>query len=315
MSGRARAAALLGCCLAAGFAAAQRSAPPPGAGTEFVFAALGDTPYTADEEARFIGMLAEINRAAPAFVVHVGDFKSGQSECSDALFRQRLEWFGYSRQPFVFVPGDNDWTDCWRPSAGGHQPLERLARLRKLFFAEPRTLGQRPIEVERQPATTAPHPYPEHARWALGRVLFVTLNVPGGDNNFTRDHAEFRARDAAARAWIRDAFRLARRQKSAGIVIMMQANPWAAAGARRRGFAPLVETLLAETREFAGEVALIHGDTHRFRVDQPLADPATQQRVPNFTRIEVFGSPTVNWVRVSVTEDGGRVTFRAEPGG
>jgi hypothetical protein len=146
-------------------------------------------------------------------------------------------------------------------------------------------------------------------------VLFVTLNVPGGDNNFSRDRAEFRARDAAVRSWLQESFRLARAQRFGGVVIMMQANPWAAAGPRRHGFAPLLETLIAETREFSGEVVLIHGDTHRFRVDQPLIDPETRRRVPNFTRIEVFGSPNVNWVQVSVTEDGGRVRFRAAPGG
>ena len=310
----ARAAAVLGCCLALGCAAAERGVASPRSEPVFAFAALGDTPYTADEEARFIGMLAELNRAKLAFVVHVGDFKSGQSECSDELYRQRLDWFEYSRHPFVFVPGDNDWTDCWRDSAGGYQPAERLVRLRELFFAQPRSLGQRSIELARQTQGASPQPYPEHARWAHRRVLFVTLNVPGGDNNFSRDRAEFRARDAAARSWLREAFRLARAKKFGGVVIMMQANPWAAAGPRRHGFAPLLETLLAETREFPGEVVLIHGDTHRYRVDRPLVDPETRRRVPNFTRIEVYGSPNVNWVRVRINETGGEMRFSAEPG-
>lgn len=310
----ARTAAVLGCCLVLGCAAAGRSATPPRSEPAFVFAALGDTPYTADEEERFIGMLAELNRANLAFVVHVGDFKSGKSKCSDELYRQRLEWFEYSRHPFVFVPGDNDWTDCWQSAAGRYQPVERLRKLRELFFAQPRSLGQRSIDFVRQTPGASAQPYPEHVRWAHRRVSFVTLNVPGGDNNFSRDRAEFLARDAAARGWLREAFRLARAQALAGVVIMMQANPWAAAGPRRHGFAPLLETLLAETREFSGEVVLIHGDTHRFRVDQPLVDPDTRRRVANFTRIEVFGSPNVNWVRVSVTEDGGRVKFSAVPG-
>lgn len=311
----ARVAAVLGCYLVLGCAAADRGAAASRSEPAFVFAALGDTPYNADEEARFIGMLAELNRANLAFVVHVGDFKSGSSECSDELFRQRLEWFEYSRHPFVFVPGDNDWTDCWQRSAGRYQPAERLRRLRELFFMQPRSLGQRSIELARQTRSASHDAYPEHMRWTHRRVLFVTLNVPGGDNNFSRDRAEFHARDAAARSWLRESFRLARAQSLGGVVIMMQANPWAAAGPRRHGFAPLLETLLAETREFSGEVVLIHGDTHRFRVDQPLVDLETRRRVPNFTRIEVFGSPNVSWVRVSVTEDGGRVRFSAAPGG
>ena len=51
--------------------------------------------------------LARFATAEPlAFAVHVGDFKSGYSECGDALYQQRKEWFNLSRHPFVLVPGD-----------------------------------------------------------------------------------------------------------------------------------------------------------------------------------------------------------------
>jgi hypothetical protein len=284
------------------------------AAAEFTFAALGDTPYHADEEARFTAMIAELNRNDLAFVVHAGDFKSGSSDCSDELYRERKEWFGLSHHPWIYVPGDNDWTDCWRPLAGAYQPIERLNKLRELFFAQPRSLGQRPIELEQQTRGASPRPYPEHARWVHRRVLFVTINVPGGDNNRGRDRAEFRVRDAAIRRWIEESFGRARAQRLAGVVIVMQANPWAAAGERQRGYAPLLDALRTQTTGFPGEVLLIHGDTHRFRVDQPLVDTDTGQRIANFTRIEVFGSPNVNWARVRVHETGSGVKFSAEPG-
>lgn len=284
------------------------------AGAEFTFAALGDTPYTAEEEASFIGMIAELNRENLVFIVHVGDFKSGYSACSDEVFLQRKEWFELSRHPLLLAPGDNEWTDCGRRAAGGYRPLERLQKLRELFFAEPSSLGQRRLEVTRQSVSGARHPYPEHARWTHGSALFATLNVPGGDNNFALDPAEFRARDEAVRDWIRESFRLARAQQLSGVVLVMQANPWAAAGARRRGFTPLLETLAAETLAFPGEVVLIHGDTHRHRVDHPLLHPDTRRALANFTRIEVFGSPSVNWVRVRVDDTGGRLKFEVTPG-
>lgn len=299
--------------LIAGLALAWTLAAP-GAAAEFTFAAFGDTPYNAEEEAQLVPLIAELNRNDLAFVIHIGDFKSGWSDCSDALYRERREWFALSHHPFIYTPGDNDWTDCWRGPAGGYQPRERLARLRDLFFSQPRSLGQRAIDLEWQPASTPPHPYPEHARWVHGRVLFLTVNVPGGDNNMGRDRAEFMARDSAVRDWVRTSFRIARAQRLAAVVIAMQANPWAAAGPRSLGYATLLETLIAQTREFAGEVLLIHGDTHRHRVDRPLADPGTGQPLPNFTRIEVFGSPEINWVRVRAIEDGARVRFSAEPG-
>lgn len=284
------------------------------AAADFTFAALGDTPYTAEEEADFIAMMAGLNREPLAFVVHVGDFKNGHSDCSDVVFLQRKQWFELSHHPFIFVPGDNEWTDCWRTAAGSYRPLERLRKLRQLFFAEASSLGQRPLELVRQAEAKAAHPYPEHARWAHGGLVFATLNVPGGDNNFARDSAEFRARDAAVRDWIRQAFRLAHEQQLAGVVLMMQANPWAARGARGHGFSPLLETLTAETVEFSGAVLLIHGDTHRFRVDRPLLHPDTRRPLGNFTRIEVFGSPSVNWVRIRVRTDAGNVKFEVTPG-
>ncbi|MGH8632674.1 MAG: hypothetical protein ACRET7_00930, partial [Burkholderiales bacterium] len=145
---------------------------------DFTFGALGDTPYTWFEEAHFPGMLAKMGGEDLAFVVHVGDFKAARAPCSDELFRQRREWFDLVRHPFVFVPGDNEWTDCGGFQAGGYDPLERLAKLRELFSRGEESLGQRRIRLARQLPD-----YPELARWRHADVLFVTLNVPGNANN------------------------------------------------------------------------------------------------------------------------------------
>ena len=280
----------------------------------FTFAALGDAPYYEHEEPAFISMMAELNREPLAFAVHVGDFKNGHSDCSEALYLQRKEWFELSRNPFIYVPGDNEWTDCWRRAAGRYDPLERLRKLREVFFADARSLGQRRLTLTRQSDIDARYPYPEHARWVHEGALFVTLNVPGSDNNFARDRAEFNARGVAVHEWIAQSFRFARAQQLAGVILMMQADPWVAVGARRYAFTPLFDALISETMNFSGEVMLIHGDTHRFRFDHPLLNPETRRPLANFTRIEVFGSPSVNWVRVRVENVGGRLKFEATPG-
>jgi hypothetical protein len=109
--------------------------PAEATGSAFNFAVMGDAPYNAEEEARFYALLESLNsRQDLAFVVHVGDFKGGLSECADALFVERKQVFDASRHPFIYVPGDNEWSDCWRPSAGGYEPVERLQKLRALFF-------------------------------------------------------------------------------------------------------------------------------------------------------------------------------------
>ena len=50
--------------------------------------------------------------------------------------------------PLIYTPGDNEWTDC-RPISK-YDPNERLDRLRQLFFAAPRSLGQRSRALTRQ---------------------------------------------------------------------------------------------------------------------------------------------------------------------
>lgn len=281
----------------------------PGATAEFTFAAFGDTPYTREEEARFPDLIAEMNREDLAFVVHVGDFKAARTRCTDELFVQRRQWFDYFRHPFIFVPGDNEWTDCRRVFGGRYDPLERLRKLRELFFAGEHSLGQRQLALTRQ----APD-YPEHALWRQDGVMFVTLNVPGPDNNARLMPDEFRSRGAAVAQWLGRSFSEARKDRLRAVVILMQANPWVSPTNRYFGFRELLSAMARETRAFPGEVLLVHGDTHRYRVDRPLRDPATGEPLANFTRVEVFGYPTMNWVRIRVREDAGRAGFEVTPG-
>ena len=273
------------------------------------FGVLGDTPYSEGEVQRLDRLIDDINGEPLAFVVHVGDFKAARARCSDELFRQRREWFDLVRHPFVFVPGDNEWTDCHGFQAGGHDPLERLAKLRELFSAGEESLGRRRIRLARQSPD-----YPEHARWRHGDVLFVTLNVPGNANNARHMPEEFRSRSAAVARWLEQSFNLARSDRLRAVVIFMQANPWASPTNRYFGYRELLATMAKETLGFGGEVLLVHGDTHRFRVDSPLRDPASGAPVVNFTRVEVFGSPGMNWVRIRVAEEAGRVGFEVTPG-
>ena len=276
--------------------------------TDFTFAAFGDTPYTEEETARYLALIGDINHEKPAFVLHVGDFKSGSSPCSDALFLQRQTEFALFHAPLIYTPGDNEWSDCWRTFGAARDPLERLQKLRSLFFASSESLGQQKIALTRQSAA-----YPEHVRWTHEGITFMTLNVPGSNNNM-RMPVEYAAREKMVLDWLDASFDQARTQGHGAVVIVMQANPFLVSATAKNGYANLLNALIAEAQQFKGEVLLIHGDTHRYRFDQPLVDPRTRRVVRNFTRLEVFGFPFVNWVRVKVSQRGGRVTFAATPG-
>jgi hypothetical protein len=283
---------------------------------DFTFAALGDTPYNDEEESRFVGMIAEINREKMAFVVHVGDFKSSWSPCTDALFQLRRDQFALFHHALIYAPGDNEWTDCWQTpfaSSAVRDPLSRLQKLRSLFFSDNHALGQHKLPLIRQSAA-----YPEHARWEHDGIVFATLNVPGGGNN-QRMPEEFAARSKALDAWVSATFEQARAQARPAVVLVMQANPFIGGGGGGSGrvgsaYASLMNTITRETMNFNGEVLLIHGDSHQYRMDQPLADPRGQHPLRNFTRLEVFGYPFMNWVRVRVAKRDGKVTFSTSPG-
>ncbi|MGE5490133.1 MAG: metallophosphoesterase [Actinomycetota bacterium] len=266
------------------------------------FAIVGDTPYSHFERRQFPRMLEAIADAQVDLVAHVGDIKGGQQRCDDSLFQDRKALFNASRIPFVYVPGDNEWTDCARVTNGSYDPLERLVKLRSLFWSGSRSLGQRQIVLEQQPG------YPEHARFRLGPVVFVTLNVPGPDNNWGMEDVprdEFSARNPALLAWIREGFALACKEKSPGIVLLMQANPGFkhfAQNLPNRGFRDLLETLRSETLDFPGQVLLVHGDTHHHQIDHPLRN-GQGETIERFTRVESYGYPFMGWVKVYMDTD------------
>lgn len=293
------------------FVAALLSAPMMARGERFAFGVLGDAPYNDWQRAQMPALIAEMNIDDLAFVIHVGDFKHGDAPCSDAVYRDRHELFDSLHHAFVLTPGDNDWSDCARAAAGGYQPEERLARLRAMFFAGGASLGQTPMALARQ----SPH-YPENQRWQRGRVLFMTLNVPGGNNHIgdpRKPSPEYADRKRANLAWLAAGFAAARTQRLAAVVIAMQANPKfmrKPAGLANPGYEELIEHVHRETLDFSGRVLWVHGDSHLMRIDTPLLDAGVP--LTRLTRLETYGSPFLGWIRVRVDDDTPEV-FRFEP--
>jgi hypothetical protein len=330
-------------------------------GTRFQFALIGDMPYDARTEKEFANVMKEIDAADLAFVVHNGDFwgdgaawtekaapelagqrapfvfVGGFPPCSDETFQDRLRLAQSSRHPFIFVPGDNDWTDCHRAKPRTYDPLERLTKLRQMFFQGDQSLGRRTFRLTRQSEDTRYAKFRENVRWTYGDVLFVALHMVGSNNNAGRTpemDAEYSERNAANLAWMRQAFDLAMRGGSKAIMIIAQANPgfensWTPSLQRRyllaglglkapetrraTGFDQFLTALEKETVAFGKQVVYVHGDTHIFRVDKPLVGSTSGRIIENFTRVETFGFPDTHWVRASVDPRDPQVfSFREE---
>jgi hypothetical protein len=328
------AAALLSAAATAGIAAAGHGPRQASAHADrsYAIGLWGDLPYkngAADTTylQKTVGLpnlIADMNRQDLAFTVQDGDLKDGSSTCSDDKYYDFKASLNTLEAPAIFTPGDNDWTDCDRASAGGYDANERLAFERSLFFSTPFSLGQHKRRLDVQDA-----PYVENRRW--------TLNVQGSCNNLCGDDpdpAEYAARNAADITWLHAAFDEARRRHSAGVMIIWQADPgWDASDATRAptrdpktlaetdgqpdGYQELLGVLRDETVAFRRPVALVHGDSHYFRVDKPFLD-AQGRRLENFTRVETFGDHAdngnndVHWLEVNV-DPSSREVFSYQP--
>jgi hypothetical protein len=104
-------------------------------------------------------------------------------------------------------------------------------------------------------------------------------------------------------------FARAQRDSLMAVVLTIHANPGLdRRGGARRGYDTFAAALRAHVAAFPGQVVLIHGDTHTYRVDHPLLGDAGAP-IERFTRIETFGSPVMGWVRVAMDTTTGRLTM------
>jgi hypothetical protein len=295
---------------------------------EYTIGLFGDMPYNALGRAQYPAVLADINRAHIAFSVHDGDLKAGgDGPCSDSLYYTALDYFNSLEQPVIFTTGDNDWTDCWGrygPSTLPYSdPIERLEFERMLFFSTDRSLGRHTLKLTRQTADG----YPENQRWRLGPVIYLAVNVQGSNDNYPysdtdaeggptvpvrsaaeiqRERNEEIARKAADLRWLEEGFDYAKQVHAAGVMIIWQADPnfnneqhltnphdWDA-------FPDYVNELRTLTEAFDGQVVLVHGDSHYFKLDKPINHSTGDGVLTNFTRLETFGARNTHWVSAKI---------------
>jgi hypothetical protein len=166
--------------------------------------------------------------------------------------------------------------------------------------------------------------YVENVMWRASQVVFVTVNIPGSNNDGLKWTAPFtdetaRAREAAQRTgaairWLQAAFARAEEGDARAVVIGLQADMWdpaalAAGGDGLGNYTLFVHELANLALHFRRPVLLLNGDSHVFGADRPLADPASPSgrihgtpAVPNLTRITVQGSTNApaEWLRLTI---------------
>ena len=246
-------------------------------------------------------------------VLFAGDIHSGSGFCTQAYDQAIADLWAEFRDPLVYTPGDNEWTDCQKSKEGGGiknaagdyvayaagHPVANLALVRSIFFPEAgRTLGGREKRVTSQALAYDPaHPsdaeYVENVMWEQARVLFVTANIPGGSNNdddqwnagafgavkSAPQIQEVAQRTAADLRWLDAAFARAKAHDVKAVLIMEQADMWDLDGtgpslAHIANYEPFIAKIAALSKDFGKPVLLINGDSHKYRSDNPLVDNA-----------------------------------------
>jgi hypothetical protein len=286
----------------------------------FTLAVYGDSPYglnntDTSQVALTPQFIAAVN-ADPdvSGVLHVGDIHSGKSYCTVDYDNQIASLWSSFQDPFIYTPGDNEWSDCHKPGEGGGKynaatgaidfvangsyaqgdPAANLALVRSTFFAKPgRTLGSGTLKVTSQANEYDRHfptdmNYVENVRWEQHDIVFVTLNIPGGSNNDddnwygtpTKSQAqtdEIAQRTAADLRWLDEAFRYAEHEHARAVVIMEQADMWDLDGkdaSHIANYEPFIAGIASNTTSFGKPVLLLNGDSHVYRNDNPLSATA-----------------------------------------
>ena len=210
-----------------------------------------------------------------AFVVVTG-IKGDKEDCTDRLYEERRDLIDDAKRPVIVAPAGSDWAEC-KNSAGKLNPIERLNRMRELFFGEPRSLGQDKLPITRLSTSPRFRSYAENGHWEIGKVLYATVNLPANNNHFRSEagrNNEFEDRLVANRFWLNRLFSLARTDKVDAIVLFSEGDVKAAlepTGLRallrrdaqgRDGFAETRKQITTLAQKFKGKVLLVDSAAH-----------------------------------------------------
>jgi hypothetical protein len=261
-----------------------------------------------------------INSAGVSFALHAGDIKDGGTPCTDLYYNRFFSLSNALNAPSLLSLGDNEWTDCHRT---GSDPIERLSYVRARFY-NPSGLTKMGGGTPIQTSSFGIAPYVENQYFVRDGIMFALLHVVGSNNNlYSRcpstlaaidrgckaATAEYTARDKAVTTSLRTVFANAKQQQLKGVMIVIQANFWGgtaatcnalrlsnvtAAASVSSGYKNFVQVLMTEISNYnGGQVAVVHGDTHFYRLCNPTV-------YPNVKFLMVPGATDMNWVLASI---------------
>lgn len=284
------------------------------------------------QEAEYARVIADMNARRLEFVTHIGDMmfdprpyerdpSLARMPCTDENYAYVMGTFQSCRHPLVLTPGDNDWTDVVQFKTVKMDPLDRLQKVRSLFFPKGRSLGQRTMPVVSQADDPGFAKFVENLTWKIQGLRFATLHTVRQQRQCAHQHGGAQGARGRECRVAEEGLRQREGRSEPGPRAHHACQPGVrepldalvclalcAQRTRRRraegaATGPLRRLPRRADRRDAGyakPVLYVHGDTHIFRIGKPLLNPKTERFFENLTRLETFGWPDSAWVRVAV---------------
>ena len=234
------------------------------------FYAMGDVPYTPEDDAILPKQIAALPSDAE-FVVHLGDIKGGSTPCDEAVFIKVAGMLRKSAHRLFIVPGDNEWNDCKNPAPAWDYWEKYFMKFDRHW--ENMLLVAR--QEERQ----------ENFAFFHKGTLFIGINLVGGK---VHDAEKWKTRHRQDVDWIRKQVEK-NGEESRCMVLFGHAQP---ATKHADFFGPFVEI----AGEYSKPILYLHGDGHRWIRDNPF-------EAKNILRVQVDQGGIASPVKVIVGED------------
>ncbi|HEY8100971.1 MAG TPA: hypothetical protein VIF82_09465 [Burkholderiaceae bacterium] len=264
------------------------------ASSDFSFGVIAYPFRTSADESSLRAAIKASDADNLAFVV-VSGIKSNAEPCSDNIYTKHRALLDSAQNGLVLSLTANDWSDC-KKSSGRSAAVERLNRIRELFFADEFSFGASKIPLLRQSASPRFRSYGENARWEINNIMFATINLPANNNNYLAAagrNSEFEDRMIANREWLQRLIVYASLKKLHGVVLFCDGNPMSVSAdqnTKRDGFLEIRRQLIASAAKFSGKILIVHNQSN-----------TTQPATINWHRnVGEFGA-TSGWIKVTVT--------------
>lgn len=241
----------------------------PPARTLLTFSAMGDVPYTPQDYILLPRQVAGLPKES-AFVVHVGDIKTGKMPCLPIIYETVADILAESQIPLFIIPGDNEWNDCANPDAGWKLWLKHFNRFDERWKYD--------FTVKRQPLRD------ENFAFIHSEVLLIGINLVGGR---VHDPDEWKRRHRENLDWTRQHLEQ-QTEAVRSAIVFGHALPMKI---HEDYFSGLTEAAI----QFKKPILYLHGDGHKWIRDRPF-------KATNLERIQVDQGGIAPPITVTITD-------------